>query len=87
MEIFDFMSKDGCFYEREKKGYLVPLLLCCMLGCYFVNILWLRLLDGSFLRSICLFPIIVTFRLHLEVKVCGFYNYDHFLYDDNCKKV
>ena len=67
--------------KGQRKGYLVPLLLWCMLGCYFLNICWLRLLDASFLRSVCLFPIIVTFRLHLELKVCDFDNYYHFLYD------
>jgi len=38
MESFDSMSEDGYFMEGRKRGYLVPLLLRCMLGCYILNI-------------------------------------------------
>lgn len=38
MESFDFMSEDGSFMKGQRKDYLVPLLLRCMLGCYFLNI-------------------------------------------------
>jgi len=38
MESFDFMSEDDHFMKGQKRGYLVPLLLLCMLGCYILNI-------------------------------------------------